>query len=465
MSSQHTNNFPKLHNAMWPGLVGKGSPGAEPCIDLDTMLDLTARAQVDGIRFDGVDIFLFDPHISIESDNDGIKRLADKVSAKGFVVGSVVAPVWQPTGGGPAMGNQADRQNFVGQVRKACHIAKTLRDLGVRPHGIVRIDSACGVNDWTQDPDGNQQRIAQTFAEACDVAESFGERLAAEGEICWGGMHSWKKMVDLLERVNRPRTLGFQADMAHTLLYVLGYNAPEDALLPGDWNWSDPAQLDEGLKRLTNALRPWTIDFHVAQNDATVKGSGTHDKTGHHCLPNDHNGKLNIPHHSGFWLREESGKPTKAFRHICWDGCMFPNAVMGEPNTWNDILAAMIAVRDAHGWVEPSAQTTVAASETVVELIARIAPQRTLSKPAKRAPKRGPRRAKPAAKKAKKAVVRRGKAMHARRGSVKSKSPGRKAKSNSKPGKRKKTAGKASRLTAGKKRPAAKRPRVRRRGR
>ena len=36
------SNFPKLHNAMWPGLVGKGSPGAEPFIELDTMLDLTA---------------------------------------------------------------------------------------------------------------------------------------------------------------------------------------------------------------------------------------------------------------------------------------------------------------------------------------------------------------------------------------------------------------------------------------
>src|SRR6516164_4461417 len=204
MTDQHTNTYPKLHNAMWPGLVGKGSPEAEPCIDLDTMLDLTAQASVNGTRFDGVDIFLFNPHIDIAVDDDGIKRLADKVSAKGFVVGSVVAPVWQPTGGGSALGSESDRQNFVGQVRKACHIAKTLRDLGVRPDGIVRIDSACGVTDWGQDPDGNQQRIAQTFAEACDVAEGYGERLAAEGEICWGGMHSWKKMIDLLERVNRP---------------------------------------------------------------------------------------------------------------------------------------------------------------------------------------------------------------------------------------------------------------------
>ena len=42
---------------MWPGLVGKG-PDSEPPIDLDTMLDLTANASVDGVKFDGVDLFL-----------------------------------------------------------------------------------------------------------------------------------------------------------------------------------------------------------------------------------------------------------------------------------------------------------------------------------------------------------------------------------------------------------------------
>jgi len=58
------NKFPKLHNAMWPGLVGKG-PGSEPFIDLDTMLDLTVSAQNGDARFEGVDLFLSDPHISI----------------------------------------------------------------------------------------------------------------------------------------------------------------------------------------------------------------------------------------------------------------------------------------------------------------------------------------------------------------------------------------------------------------
>jgi len=77
------NAYPRLHNAMWPGLVGKGSPGAEPAIDLDTMLDLTAKASVNGVKFDGVDLFLFDPHVSIDATGAELKRLADKIAAKG----------------------------------------------------------------------------------------------------------------------------------------------------------------------------------------------------------------------------------------------------------------------------------------------------------------------------------------------------------------------------------------------
>jgi sugar phosphate isomerase/epimerase len=339
---------PALHNAMWPGLVGKG-PDSEPPIDLDTMLDLSAAANVDGVRFDGVDLFLFDPHVDIDSDRDTLKRLADRIRARNFVVGSLVAPVWGPTGGGSAMGSDEDRKRFLTQVKKACAIGRTLRELGIRRYGVVRIDSAAGPAEWATDPAGNTKRIAETFREACAIAEDQGERLAAEGEICWGGMHSWKRMVELLEMVGRPRTIGFQADMAHTLLFTMGYNAPEDRILPEGYDWSDRSTLDSAIKTMTAALRPWTIDFHVAQNDATVKGSGSHDKTGRHCLPNDPNGKMDIVRVAGAWMRDDAGKPTGAFEHICWDGCMFPNATMMNPQTWNDVLGAMIAVRDAHG--------------------------------------------------------------------------------------------------------------------
>lgn len=339
------NNYPKLHNATWPGIVGKG-PDSEPPVSLDTMLEMTAAAEVDGVKFDGVDVGLFDPSINLD-DLDGIKILADKVSAHNLVIGSLVAPIW----GGSAMGSKEERANFVDQVRKSCVYASKLKDLGVRPYGVIRIDSSTSTEVWAADPVNNTKLIAQTFREACDVAADYGEKLAAEGEICWGGMHSWKAMLDTLEAVDRPN-IGFQADMSHTFLYLLGYNAPEDRILPEDFEWSDREALTAGLKKLTAALRPWTIDFHVAQNDGTAHGTGSHDKTGRHCLATDPNGKLDIANDAGFWLRDENGELTKAFKHICWDGCMFPNDVLHQQKTWNDILAAMIKVRTLHGWHE-----------------------------------------------------------------------------------------------------------------
>lgn len=341
------NNYPKLHNATWPGIVGKGQD-SEPVISLDTMLEMTAGAEVDGVKFDGIDIGLFNPHFDIDSTDDGIKKLADRISSLGLEIGSIVAPIWPPDGGS-AMGSAEERSRFIEQVRKSCRFGKVLRELGVRPDGVVRIDSATDPESWSKDPAGNTKLIARTFREACDVAAEYGEVLAAEGEICWGGMHSWKTMIDTLEAVDRPN-IGFQADMSHTFLYLLGYNSPEDRILPENFGWDDREALTEGLKKLTHALRPWTVDFHVAQNDGTVHGTGSHDKTGRHCLATDPNGKLDIAKDAGYWLRDDEGHLTKKLRHICWDGCMFPNEVMNQQQTWNDILAAMMKVRRLHGW-------------------------------------------------------------------------------------------------------------------
>lgn len=338
------NNYPKLHNATWPGIVGKGTD-SEPPVSLDQLLEFTTSASVDGVKFDGIDIGLFEPHFDIDSTDDGIKKLADKVAALNLDIGSIVAPIW----GGPAMGSKEERSVFVEMVRKSCRFGQKLRELGVRPNGVIRIDSASKPDNWAVDPVNNTKLIASTFREACDVAAGYGEKLAAEGEICWGGMHSWKAMIDTLEAVDRPN-IGFQADMAHTLLYLLGTNRPEDRILPEDFEWSDHEALNTGFKTLTHALRPWTIDFHVAQNDGTVFGSGSHDKTGRHCLPLDPNGKLDIAKDAGYWLRNENGELTKSFNHICWDGCMFSNEIMMKQQTWNDILGTMIKVRQQHGW-------------------------------------------------------------------------------------------------------------------
>src|SRR5947199_1680010 len=157
MSSEATHTYPALHNAMWPGLVGKG-PDSEPPIDLETMLQLTAAAEVDGVRFDGVDLFLSLPHTDIDASDDELKRLAENLASKKLRAGSLVAPVWPPTGGGSAMGSDSERAAFLTQVKKACRIGRKLRDLKIRQYGIIRIDSAASAADWLKDPEGNTKK-------------------------------------------------------------------------------------------------------------------------------------------------------------------------------------------------------------------------------------------------------------------------------------------------------------------
>ena len=74
---------------MWPGLVGKGDgEGEEPPFSLERMLDLTANAEVNGRKFDGVDCFLFHPHTDPEASDDQLKETADLIAGRGFDVGS-----------------------------------------------------------------------------------------------------------------------------------------------------------------------------------------------------------------------------------------------------------------------------------------------------------------------------------------------------------------------------------------
>ena len=333
----------ELHNAMWPGLVGKGDEeGQEPPISLERMLELTAAAEVDGQKFDGIDYFLFLPHTDPDASDDELRGIADLIASHNLKVGSLVAPVWPGTVGDSAMGDDEQVAKFLDAVRKACRIARIFNEHGIRKYGVIRIDSAeFGVEKWKEAPVENTRRIANTFREAARIAADHGERLAAEGEICWAGMHSWRDMLNLLEEVGMPETLGFQADLAHTYLFLMGYNAPEHALL-------EPGYTDEefyaAYEKMTDELRPWTIDFHVAQNDGEVHGAGSHDKTGKHCPADDPNGKLDIVRCSKYWLKDAG---ERGIQHICWDGCMFPNALLETPETWNVILGKMIEVRDA----------------------------------------------------------------------------------------------------------------------
>jgi hypothetical protein len=77
------------------------------------------------------------------------------------------------------MGNDAERKQFLEQVKKGCRIAKA-PEIGVRPRGVVDRPAA-GPADWANDP--GEKKIAATFRTACDIAADNGETLAAEGNL------------------------------------------------------------------------------------------------------------------------------------------------------------------------------------------------------------------------------------------------------------------------------------------
>ena len=204
------------------------------------------------------------------------------------------------------------RKNFLEQVRKGCRIAKSFASWASARTASSGSTRPAASADWAKDPEATRRRSPRLSSRPPTIAKDHGERLAAEGEICWGGMHSWRTMVDLLERVGEPEDLGFQADMAHTLLYTLGENAPEDRILPEGLRLerqADPRRSPENADRTrcapgrSTSTSPRTTPPSSARARTTTPAAI--------AWPTDPNGKLDIPHHAGFWLRDDAGKPDQ----------------------------------------------------------------------------------------------------------------------------------------------------------
>ena len=70
-----------------------------------------------------MDIFLSLPHVDID-----LKGWADLFASKGLGIGSMVAPIWPPSG------------------------------------GAIRIDTAGDPETWSKDPVGNQKKNAETLS-------------------------------------------------------------------------------------------------------------------------------------------------------------------------------------------------------------------------------------------------------------------------------------------------------------
>ena len=253
MSDVFDTNIPAAPQRHVARARRQGGPDSEPPIDLDTMLDLTAKAEVDGAKFDGVDLFLFDPHVSIDFD----RRRSEAAGGQDPRRKGLSSARWsRRSGRRPAAARRwaatSERRQFLRRCARPARIGQKLRDLGIRRYGVVRIDSAASPAEWAEGSgrqhEEDRRDISRGVRRRRSHRRAAGRRRRnllgrhAQLEAQWSSCWRWS---------NRPKTLGFQADMAHTLLFTLGYNAPEDRILPEDFDWSDPSTLDEALTKMT----------------------------------------------------------------------------------------------------------------------------------------------------------------------------------------------------------------------
>ena len=283
------NNFPKLHNAMWPGIVGKGTPDSEPIIPLDTLLELTANAE-----FDGPEVrrrrSLRHRAALRHRQRSRCGQADDRPYRQLWPQGRLVRVAdlgrrRRRLGDGVARGAQAfPRARSARPARSAGRCASSASG---RPAASAST-APTSVEDWDKDPNGNTKLIAETFRKAAEIAADHGEFLVAEGEICWGGMHSWRAMRDLLEAVEPPGVVGYQADMAH--IDALHARLQRRA-------GSHPAgglRLERQARRSTPPTSRWRTRSVPGRSTSTSRrttapssAAGDHAKTGRHVPVDD----------------------------------------------------------------------------------------------------------------------------------------------------------------------------------
>ena len=159
-----------------------------------------------GVKFDGVDLFLFAPHVDI----DCVRRRPEEARGQGAVArsrdrlrrraGLAAAPAAARPWASEAERKQVRRAGPQGLPDRQAAPRARRPALRRRPHRLGRPGPAIG----SRTPKAIRRRSPPRSARPATSPQDYGERLAAEGEICWGGMHSWKRMVQLLELTDRP---------------------------------------------------------------------------------------------------------------------------------------------------------------------------------------------------------------------------------------------------------------------
>ena len=283
----HDNAYPKLHNAMWPGLVGKGPrQRAADRPRHDARPDRQRRGRRREVRRRRPLPLRPAHQHRLHDGRHQAARRQDRRRA-----GSPSARSSRRSGRRPAAARRwataEERKQFVdaGATRPAAS-ASSCASSASAPTASSASTRPPAPTTGPRTPRATQKRIAETFREACDdrrgprrAARRRGRDLLGRHALLAARWSSCSKLVDRPETRRLPGRHGPHAALHPRLQRARGPHPARGLRLerPADARRraarSSPTRCGPGRSTSTSP-----------RTTRTVHGSGSHDKTGRHCL-------------------------------------------------------------------------------------------------------------------------------------------------------------------------------------
>ena len=330
MDTAHT--YPKLHNAMWPGLVGKG-PDSEPPIEPRHHARPDRRGR--GGRRSGSTAWTSSPpprtrRIDASERRSGALADAVRVARPGDRLdrGAGLAAGGRRLGDGQRGGARAVRRRWSarpavigGRLRRAGGAAATASSASTRATGVAGLGGRPG----RQHARASRRRSARRATSPRTTASGWPPRARSAGAACMAGATCsicWRRSAGRTPSASRPTWRTRCSTRS-------AYNAPEDRIVPDGFRLGHGGA---GCGAEDHDRRAAALDHRLPRGAERRHREGhravaRQDRAGTACrTTRTASSTSSTTPASG--CAATDGEPTRAFQHICWDGCMFANEAM-----------------------------------------------------------------------------------------------------------------------------------------
>ena len=206
-----------------------------------------------------------------------------------------------------------------------------MRELGIRPSGGIRVDSSTSVEAWDKDPKADSKLIAETFAQAARHRRRprrvhRRRRRDSAGAACIPGARcatSSKRSTGPARSATRPTW--------RTRCSTPSATTPRPtASCRRTSTGPTPRRSTPPTARSPTRCAPGPSTSTSPRTTAPSSAPATTRRPAATAASTTRTAASTSSSTPASGCATTNGKLTKTMRHICWDACMLPNAVMED---------------------------------------------------------------------------------------------------------------------------------------